>query len=140
MSAGTGVRHSEYNADLGVTHFLQIWIEPNSTGIKPSYEQKNFPAHEKRGRLRLIASRDGRECSISLHQEALVYAGPFDGAERAKLKIAAGRLGYVHVARGKITINDHALAAGDGMKTGALTIVLADGQDAEVLIFDLPEQ
>src|SRR5690349_14684767 len=89
MSAGTGVRHSEYNHQRnGVTHFLQIWIEPNQLGIAPSYEQKHFAESEKRGQLRLIASRDGRDGSVSIHQDALVYAGLFDGAERAHLEIA----------------------------------------------------
>ena len=140
MSAGTGVRHSEYNAHPGVTHFLQIWIEPKSTGIEPSYEQKHFPAQEKRGRLRLIASPDGREASVSLHQNALLYAGLFDGAERAELTIAPGRLGYVHVARGKLTVNGHPLGAGDAVKTGSETVTLSQGQGAEVLVFDLPEE
>jgi|SRR5688572_18104116 len=140
MSAGTGVRHSEYNAHPGVTHFLQIWIEPKSTGIEPSYEQKHFPAQEKRGRLRLIASPDGREGSVSLHQDALLYAGLFDAAERAELNIAPRRLGYVHVARGKLTVIGHPLGAGDAVKTGAETVTLSGGQGAEVLVFDLPEE
>jgi quercetin 2,3-dioxygenase len=140
MSAGTGVRHSEYNAHPGVTHFLQIWIEPRSTGITPSYEQKHFAEGEKRGRLRLIASPDGRDGSVSLHQDALLYAGVFDGGERAELTTAAGRLGYVHVARGKIAVNGHALGAGDALKTGPGSITLSGGQGAEVLVFDLPDE
>lgn len=139
MSAGTGVRHSEYNhSKSGVTHFLQIWIEPKFTGIKPSYEQKHFTAAEKRGRLRLIASPDGREGSVSMKQDALLYAGLFDGAERAELRLDAGRRGYVHVARGRITVNGQVLGAGDALKTGDVKLVLENGQAAEVLVFDLP--
>ena len=138
MSAGTGVRHSEYNAHAGETHFLQIWIEPQLTGIKPSYEQKHFSAAEKRGRLRLIASPDGRDGSVSMNQNALLYAGLFDGAERAKLELGAGRKSYVHVARGKISVNGQALGAGDALKAGPGAIALEGGQNAEVLVFDLP--
>jgi redox-sensitive bicupin YhaK (pirin superfamily) len=139
MSAGTGVRHSEFNAHKGQTHFLQIWIEPKSTGIEPSYEQKHFSVEEKRGRLRLIASPDGRDGSVSMNQNALLYAGLFDDDERAERKVGAGRKGYVHVARGKITVNAQTLGAGDAMKTGPGAIRLEGGQDAEVLVFDLPE-
>ena len=139
MSAGTGVRHSEYNAHPGETHFLQIWIVPQSAGIEPSYEQKRFSDDEKRGRLRLIASPDGREGSLSMHQDALLYAGRFDGAERAELALAAGRKGYVHLARGTIRVNGQALGAGDALKTDAGEVKLADGREAEVLVFDLPQ-
>ena len=140
MSAGTGVRHSEYNHSKdGVTHFLQIWIEPKFTGIKPSYEQKHFAATEKRGRLRLIASPDGREGSVSMNQDAFLYAGLFDGAERADLPLASGRRGYVHVARGAIEVNGRKLKAGDALKLdGDPAIELKDGRGAEVLVFDLP--
>jgi len=140
MSAGTGVRHSEYNhSKSGVTHFLQIWIEPKFTGIKPSYEQKHFAAAEKRGRLRLIASPDGRDGSVSMNQHAFLYAGLFDGAERADLPLAAGRKGYVHVARGAIDVNGRKLHAGDALKLdGGTAIELKDGRVAEVLLFDLP--
>jgi redox-sensitive bicupin YhaK (pirin superfamily) len=140
MSAGTGVQHSEYNhSKTGATHFLQIWIEPKITGIRPSYEQKHFPAPEKRGRLRLIASPDGREGSVSMNQNAFLYAGLFDGAERAELPLAAGRRGYVHIARGAIEVNGQRLNAGDALKLdGGTTIALQDGKSAEVLVFDLP--
>ena len=140
MSAGTGVRHSEFNHDKEkTTHFLQIWIEPKFTGIKPSYEQKHFSAGDKRGRLRLIASPDGRDGSVSMNQDAFLYAGLFDGAERAALSIAAGRRGYVHVARGAVRVNGQALEAGDAMKIAdEPAIELADGKNAEVLVFDLP--
>jgi redox-sensitive bicupin YhaK (pirin superfamily) len=139
MSAGTGVRHSEYNAHEGETHFLQIWIEPKRTGVAPSYEQKHFAAEEKRGRLRLIASPEGRDGSVSIHQDARLYAGLFDGAERAELALAPGRKAYVHVARGRISVNGHALSAGDALKTDAGTITIEGGNAAEVLVFDLPD-
>jgi quercetin 2,3-dioxygenase len=138
MSAGTGVRHSEYNAADGVTHFLQIWIEPELTGIAPEYEQKRFEAEEKRGRLRLIASPDRREGSLLIHQDARVYAGLFDGVERAELALAAGRKGYVHVARGSLKVNGQELGAGDALKTEGGRLDLDSGRAAEVLVFDLP--
>jgi redox-sensitive bicupin YhaK (pirin superfamily) len=138
MSAGSGVRHSEFNHEKqGVTHFLQIWIEPNVTGIAPSYEQKHFKPEDKRGRLRLIASPDGRDGSVTIHQDALLYAGLFDGAERANYELQNEK-GYVHVARGRITANGQVLEAGDALKTGGGSIELKDGKQAEVLVFDLP--
>ena len=138
MSAGTGVMHSEFNhAKDGVTHFLQIWIEPGARGIPPSYEQKRFEAAEKRGRLRVIASHDARDGSVTIHQDAVVYAGLLDGAERAELALAKGRKAYVHVARGKVVANGEALAAGDALKTDADRVVLEQGEDAEVIVFDL---
>jgi redox-sensitive bicupin YhaK (pirin superfamily) len=139
MSAGTGVRHSEYNHDkAAVTHFLQIWIEPKFTGMKPSYEQKHFGPEEKRGRLRLIASPDGREGSVTVHQDALIYAGLFDGAERARIELAPGRKAYVHLARGQASVGGKVLQAGDALKSDAGSIEIANGDDAEVLLFDLP--
>ncbi len=139
MSAGTGVRHSEFNHNKsGATHFLQIWIEPKFTGIKPSYEQKHFSAEEKRGRLRLIVSPDGRDGSVGMNQDALLYAGLFDGAEHTELEIADGRRGYVHIARGSTTVNGHRLNAGDALKIGAGVIAIEQGKAAEVLVFDLP--
>jgi quercetin 2,3-dioxygenase len=140
MSAGTGVQHSEYNHSKdGTTHFLQIWIQPKITGIRPSYEQKHFPAAEKRGRFRLIASPDGREGSVSMNQDALLYAGLFDGKEQAKLPLAAGRKGYVHVARGRVEVNGQRLNAGDALKLeGVKAVELRNGREAEVLVFDLP--
>jgi redox-sensitive bicupin YhaK (pirin superfamily) len=139
MSAGTGVRHSEYNADPArVTHFLQIWIEPKSSGIAPGYEQKRFAPEEKRGRLRLIVSPDGREGSVAMHQDAFLYAGLFDGDERAALSIAAGRKGYVQVIRGSIAVNGERLGAGDALKTASGPMSFDNGKDAEVLVFDLP--
>jgi redox-sensitive bicupin YhaK (pirin superfamily) len=139
MSAGSGVRHSEFNHEKqGVTHFLQIWIEPRVTGIAPSYEQKHFTPEDKRGRLRLIASPDGRDGSVKIHQEALVYAGLFDGRENASYDLKHEK-GYVHVARGRITVNGHALEAGDALKTDDGTLELEEGTNAEVLVFDLPD-
>jgi redox-sensitive bicupin YhaK (pirin superfamily) len=139
MSAGTGVRHSEYNHDkAATTHFLQIWIEPSVTGISPSYEQKHFRPEEKRGRLRLIASTDGDEGSVSINQDARVYAGLLDGAESATLALKNGRMGYVHVARGALTVNGKRLEGGDALKTDSPEIRLERGEQAEVLVFDLP--
>lgn len=139
MSAGSGVRHSEFNhAKDQTTHFLQIWIQPNVTGIPPSYEEKNFTAEEKRGRLRLIASSDGEDGSVLIHQDAKLYAGLFDGAEAASLTIAAGRLAYVHVARGTVTVNGVALKNGDALKlSDVATVDISGGEQAEVLVFDL---
>ena len=117
---------------------MQIWIEPKFTGIKPSYEQKHFPPQEKRGRLRLIASPDGADGSVTIHQDAKVYAGLFSSAERALHSLAAGSKAYVHLARGKLTVNAHNLQAGDALKTDAASIEFRDGENAEVLLFDLP--
>jgi redox-sensitive bicupin YhaK (pirin superfamily) len=140
MSAGTGVQHSEFNySESGATHFLQIWIIPAQQGVKPSYAQKNFPAEDKRGRLRLVISPDGADGSVDIHQDARMYAGLFDGDERAELTLAAGRLGYAHVARGHIVINGRRLAAGDAlMFEDERSVTLAEGDGAEVLVFDLP--
>jgi redox-sensitive bicupin YhaK (pirin superfamily) len=140
MSAGRGVQHSEQNHDkAGVTHFLQIWIEPNVRGIAPGYEQKHFDATSKRGRLRLVASPDGAEGSVTIHQDARVYAVLLDGAERASHALAPGRKAYVHVVRGKLSVNGTPLAAGDALKaSGVADIILEKGESAEVLLFDLP--
>ena len=140
MSAGRGVQHSEQNHNkAGATHFLQIWIEPNVRGIAPGYEQKHFDAASKRGRLRLVASPDGAEGSVTIHQDARIYAGLFDGAERAALPIAPGRRVYLHLVRGALAVNGTPLAAGDALKlSGVAEIVLEQGVDAEALLFDLP--
>lgn len=140
MSAGRGVRHSEFNpsSDMPV-HFLQIWIKPNATGIEPSYEEKHFSAADKRGQLRLIASPDAANGSVLIHQDARVYVGLFDGDEQAQLSVAAGRRIYVHVARGSVLANDQALDAGDALKiVDATTVMITAGKQAEVLVFDLP--
>ena len=139
MSAGTGVFHSEYNPSAkNSVHFLQIWIEPDELGVKPSYEQKFFAPEEKRGKLRLIASPDGRDGSVSIHQDACVYAALIDGEETLIHKLANGRRAYVHVARGNVTVNGQSLGAGDALKIdGESTVMMRDGERAEVLLFDL---
>jgi quercetin 2,3-dioxygenase len=139
MSAGRGVRHSEFNASTSApVHFLQIWIEPDVTGIDPGYEEKHFGDGEKRGRLRLIASPDGREGSLTIHQNARVYAALLDGADTARHVLAADRKAYVHVARGAVTVNGQALVEGDGVRiSNESAIVLSDTHNAEVLLFDL---
>jgi redox-sensitive bicupin YhaK (pirin superfamily) len=140
MSAGSGVRHSEFNASqTEPVHFLQIWIEPKYRGIEPGYEEKRFTAEDKRGQLRLIAAPDGAQGSVLIHQDTRVYAGTFTGDERAQLALAPQRQAYVHVARGSLTVNGAVLATGDALKvTQADAVVLENGQDAEVLVFDLP--
>lgn len=140
MSAGRGVTHSEYNHDReGVTHFLQIWIIPSSTGIAPGYEQKTFPDAEKRGRLRQVASPDGAEGSVTIHQDARMHAGLFDGTESATLALAPGRLGYVHVVTGSAVVNGHAVAAGDALLyANEEAVSIERGTGAELLVFDLP--
>ena len=139
MSAGRGVMHSEFNhSHANPVHFLQVWIQPNVRGIEPEYEEKRFGAEEKRGRLRLIASPDGADGSVRIHQDARILAGLFDGDERAALAIEPGRRAYVHVARGTITVNDVALGAGDAlMATDSSPLALRDGMGAEVIVFDL---
>ena len=139
MSAGTGVRHSEFNASRDeLVHLLQIWIEPAVAGIAPGYEEKHFDGASKRGRLRLIASSDGRDGSVTIHQDAAVYAALLDGAERATHALAAGRKAYVHIARGSVAVNGQALSAGDAVKiSGEPEITLGSGKAAEVLLFDL---
>ena len=140
MSAGRGVMHSEFNhSQAQPVHFLQIWIQPDVTGIAPEYEQKRFEPEEKRGRLRLVASPDGADGSVRIHQDARLFSGLLDGAERTALEVAPGRKLYVHVARGKVTANGEALDAGDALKlTDTPVLNLADGAAAEVLVFDLP--
>jgi len=139
MSAGTGVRHSEYNPSRhALVHFLQIWIEPNVRGIAPSYEEKHFDAASKRGTLRLVASPDGRDGSVKVHQDAHLYGALVDGAERVAHALPAGRRAFVHVARGAVTVNGHALEAGDALKAGDVgEVVIEHGRGAEVLLFDL---
>jgi redox-sensitive bicupin YhaK (pirin superfamily) len=139
MSAGTGVMHSEFNPSAqDIVHLLQIWIQPNVTGIKPSYEEKHFDAASKRGALRLIAASAGRDGAVTIHQDAAVYAALVDGAERISHPLRAGRRAYVHVARGTLTVNSQALAAGDALKvSGEPAVVLERGAAAEILLFDL---
>ena len=141
MSAGTGVRHSEYNGNPAVvTHFLQIWIEPNIAGAPPGYEQKHFSAEERRGRLRLVVSPDGRDGSLSMNQNALVFAGLFDAGEKAQWNLAPGRKAYVHVATGNVTVNGQALSAGDALMTDGGAVEIDRGKGAEVLLFELPDE
>ena len=139
MSAGSGVMHSEFNhAPEQQTHFLQIWIEPNETGIPPSYEQKTFDEAEKRGKLRLIASPDGADGSVLIHADARVHAGLFDGAESAELHLDAGRKSYVHLVRGELEVNGQKLTGGDAALLDNETRVrVSNGKGAEVLVFDL---
>lgn len=139
MSAGSGVRHSEFNpAKDRAAHFLQIWIQPNVTDIAPSYEEKNFSTENKRGRLCLIASPDSADGSVLIHQDAKLYAGLFDGDEAASLPLVVGRRAFVHIARGSATVNGVALKAGDALKVSdESSITIAQGDKAEVLVFDL---
>ena len=140
MSAGTGVQHSEFNRGSdGQTHLLQIWLLPAQTGVQPTYEQKSYADAEKRGRLRLVVSKDGRDGSVTIHQDACLYAGLFDGAERASLPITSGRLAYVHLARGQAVVNGRSLVAGDALLYSGESLVTVDsGVAADLLVFDLP--
>jgi len=139
MSAGTGIAHSEYNhAADKTTHFLQIWLLPNRQGITPGYEQKAFATAEKRGRLRLVASPDGRDGSVTIHADASMYAGLLSNDERAELALDPKRLAYVHLVRGELHANGLALKAGDAARLdGESSLVLDHGRDAEVIVFDL---
>jgi quercetin 2,3-dioxygenase len=139
MSAGTGVQHSEFNhADGQTTHFLQIWIEPNVKGIAPGYEQKTIADADKRGKLRLVAAPDGEQGSVTVHADAKIYAGLFDGPEAASLALNPRRKTYVHLVRGQLEVNGQRLKAGDAAALQSESLLhLADGQAAEVLVFDL---
>jgi redox-sensitive bicupin YhaK (pirin superfamily) len=139
MSAGTGVLHSEFNHERErTTHLLQIWILPSQRGIAPGYEQKRFADADKRGRLRTVAAPDGRDGAVTIHADAALHAGLFDGDEAATLALAPGRLGYVHVARGEVEVNGQRLHAGDAaLLRDEPAVTLARGRDAEVLVFDL---
>jgi redox-sensitive bicupin YhaK (pirin superfamily) len=140
MSAGTGVRHSEFNASqVEPVHFLQIWILPTTTGIAPGYEQKHFAPAELTGRLRVVAAPDGRDGSVTIHQDAFLYATKLDAAASVTHRLAPGRRAYVHVARGAVVLNDTPLAAGDGARVEQEpSLQLSNGRAAEVLVFDLP--
>jgi len=139
MSAGSGVRHSEFNHAKGEeTHFLQIWIEPNVTGIDPGYEQKTIPAAAKRGQLALVAAPEGAEYTVKIHADARMYSGLFDGAEAARLTLDPARKAYVFLVRGALQVNGQPLRAGDAaMLQTESSLALSEGQDAEVLVFDL---
>lgn len=139
MSAGTGVVHSEFNAsDKEPVHFLQIWIFPERSGLQPSYEQINVPESDKRGRLRVIAARDGGEHIVTVHQDVILSAGLFDGSEQETRELRTDRMYYLHVADGSITVNGQRLHAGDALKLiEEKQLRLEQGQAAEVLLFDL---
>jgi quercetin 2,3-dioxygenase len=139
MSAGSGVSHSEFNASPSdPVHFLQIWLVPSQRGIKPSYEQKTFTEADKRGRLRVVASPDAREGSVTIHTDAVLYSGLFDQGESAELTLAEGRHAWVQVARGSVRLNGQELAAGDGAALSDVTkLELVGVERAEVLVFDL---
>ena len=139
MTAGTGVRHSEFNhAQQATTHFLQIWLLPSAANLAPGYEQKAFSGADKRGRLRLVAAPDGRDGAVTLHADASILAGLFDGDESAELALAPARRTWVHLARGAVTVNGLALVAGDAVGlVDEPRLTLSAGQDAEVLVFDL---
>jgi len=141
MSAGSGVTHSEYNGSkTEPVHFLQIWVIPSEAGGEPGYEEKHFDVDSKKGRLRLIASNDGREGSVSLRQDAAIYATILDGLDRVDHALLPGRQAYVQVARGSVTVNGVPLAAGDAVHVAEEAAVsLLDASDAEVLLFDLPQ-
>ncbi len=139
MSAGTGVSHSEYNASkTEPVHFLQIWLRPTQTGTAPGYEQKSFPKAEQQGRLRVIAAPDGRDDSVTVHADAILYAGFFDAGENADLTLAPGRHAWVHVARGSVRVNGAELHEGDGAALSDEPSLHVEGvRGGEVLIFDL---
>jgi redox-sensitive bicupin YhaK (pirin superfamily) len=138
MSAGTGVRHSEFNeSGSEPVHFLQIWIIPDRRGHAPGYEQKTFPEAERRGKLRLVASPDGRDGSVSLHQDVALWAGVLDEGQKAELPLAAGRHAWVHVARGAAAVNGKRLGEGDGAALSDERLLTLEGHGGEVLVFDL---
>ncbi|MDG4551861.1 MAG: pirin family protein [Candidatus Contendobacter sp.] len=139
MSAGTGIRHSEYNASSQeLVHFLQIWIVPDRRGVTPRYQQRHFAPAEKRGRLRLIISPTGADDSLSVYQDARVHAGLFDGAEQQRVTLPPNRFAYVQIARGAVAVNGQRLTAGDGARLrNARDIDFSNGDNAEVLLFDL---
>jgi redox-sensitive bicupin YhaK (pirin superfamily) len=139
MSAGTGVRHSEFNASkTEPVHFLQIWIIPERRGLEPSYEQKTFGPEEKRGKLRLVGSRDGRQGSLTIHQDVDLYASMLDAGQSVSHLLAPGRGAWIQVARGSLSLNGQRLAAGDGIALEEpAELRLAGEKDAEVLLFDM---
>ena len=141
MSAGSGVVHSEYNhsKEEGV-HFLQIWIEPNTANEPPAYEERHFDTASKQGRLRLIASNDGREGSVSMRQDAAIYATIMNGDDALTHPLATGRQAYVHLIRGRATVNGVQLLGGDALKIAGEDAVRLEGAEAaEILVFDLPQ-
>jgi quercetin 2,3-dioxygenase len=139
MSAGRGVQHSEFNHAKGeTTHFLQIWLIPSERGIAPGYEQKRFDAPAKRGRLARVASPDGRDGSVTIHADATMYAGLFDGEESAELPLDPKRLAYAHVVRGSVKVNGEPANAGDAvLLDGESLLRVEGGRQAELIVFDL---
>lgn len=140
MSAGTGIRHSEFNASkTDPVHFLQIWLMPERRGIAPGYEQKAFAAKDKRNALRLVASQDGRDGSLTVHQDANLFASMLEAEAKVSHELAAGRLAWVQVAQGAVTLNGHALQAGDGaaIDTAGMIELAGAGHGGEVLLFDM---
>ncbi|MGZ8291993.1 MAG: pirin family protein [Telluria sp.] len=140
MSAGSGVKHSEFNGSSSEpVHFLQIWIQPNVTNIAPSYEEKHFSPESKQGQLRLVASNDGRDGSVKIHQDAAVYATIMQAGDSLEHPLERGRTGYVHVIRGRVSVNGTALNGGDAVKLSDEPMVALGGAEAaEILLFDLP--
>ena len=141
MSAGTGVRHSEFNhSKKDWVHLLQIWLLPTSEGIQPSYEQKNYPDVEKRGKFRLIASPDAREGSVKIHQDANIYVSVLESGDTAQHSFAPGRYGWLQVVRGSVVLDGETLKPGDGAaiaKEDGIQLTAANGNKSEVLLFDL---
>jgi quercetin 2,3-dioxygenase len=139
MSAGTGVKHSEFNASATEpVHFLQIWIEPDAQGARPGYEEKHFDADSKRGCLRLVASKDGREGSVTVHQDASIYTALLDGPQVVEHTLSPGRQAYLHLARGSVTVNGERLNGGDALQLrGEPGLKLENAEQAEILLFDL---
>ena len=140
MTAGSGIRHSEFNAsETDSVHFLQIWIIPETRGIKPSYEQKSFADEEKRGKLRLVGSRDGRDGSVTIHQDVSLYAALLDEGDEVSRTITSGRVAWVQVARGSVTVNGEALRSGDGLavETAGEIKITGASKNADVLVFDM---
>ena len=139
MTAGSGIRHSEYNpSKADPVHFLQIWITPETEGLAPGYQQKSFAPEESEGRLRLVASRDGRNASLTIHRDVDFYMARLDGEQSLRHQLAPGRIAWLQVARGTLSLNGEALAAGDGVAIEDETsLVLSHGEDAEILLFDM---
>jgi redox-sensitive bicupin YhaK (pirin superfamily) len=139
MSAGTGIQHSEFNPSPSeLVHFLQIWIEPERLGIEPSYEQKFFTSEDKHGRLRLVASRNGREGSVTVHQDADLYASLLSPDEQVFHRIAKGRLAYLHLVKGAVRINETQIRTGDAAKIESeQNLVITANEDSELLLFDM---
>jgi Pirin-related protein len=139
MSAGTGVSHSEFNSSMNEpVHFLQIWIEPEQDGLKPGYEQKSFPEGERRGRLRLIASRNGSDNSVTIHQDVKVYDALMAARDEVSYQLEGDRHAWIQVIKGAVTINDATLRAGDGAAISEeSSLKIKASEEAEILLFDL---